>query len=145
MLDRTIAGLIEGQDLLRLSGDTKVREAARQMSARHVGAILVHDADKDCGVFTERDMLDRVVAGGLPPDETVLREVMTPDPAFVGPEDTVRAAIFAMKRQRSRHLLVKDRGEIFAIVSVRDLLRSVVEESAENQQVLDDLWEGFPV
>ncbi len=145
MLDRTIAGLIEGQDLLRLPGDTKVREAARQMSARHVGAILVHDADKDCGVFTERDMLDRVVAGGLPPDETALREVMTPDPAFVGPEDTVRAAIFAMKRQRSRHLMVKDRGKVFAIVSVRDLLRSVVEESTENQQVLDDLWEGFPV
>lgn len=145
MLERTIASLIKGQDLLRLPGETTVREAARQMSARHVGAILVREADKDCGVFTERDMLDRVVAGGLPPDDTLLRDVMTPNPAFIGPEDTVRAAIFAMKRQRSRHLMVKERGEVFAIVSVRDLLRSVVEESAENQQVLDDLWEGFPV
>ena len=50
-----------------------------------------------------------------------------------------------MKQQRSRHLLVKHRGEVLGIVSVRDLLRSVVEVSAENRQVLDDLWEGFPV
>ena len=62
MLDRTIAGLIEGQELLRLPGDTKVREAARQMSARHIGAILVGSSERDYGIFTERDMLDRVVA-----------------------------------------------------------------------------------
>ena len=70
---------------------------------------------------------------------------MTPNPAFIGPGDSVRAAIFAMKEQRSRHLMVKHDGEVFAIVSVRDLLRSVVEENIENRQVLDDLWEGFPV
>ena len=145
MLHREISGLVQGQDLLRLPGETKVREAARQMSARHVGAILVSGADEEYGIFTERDMLDRVVAGGLSPDETALKDVMTPNPAFISPGDTVRAAIFAMKQQRSRHLMVKDRGQIVALVSVRDLLRSVVEESAENQQVLDDLWEGFPV
>ena len=145
MLDRTIAGLIEGQELLRLPGETKVREAARQMSARHIGAILVRGAEEEYGIFTERDMLDRVVAGGLSPDETTLSEVMTPNPAFIGPGDTVRSAIFAMKEHRSRHLMVKKGGEVFAIVSVRDLLRSVVEENVENRQVLDDLWEGFPV
>ena len=145
MLDRTIAGLIEGQELLRLPGETKVREAARQMSVRHIGAILVGDREQEYGVFTERDMLDRVVAGGLSPDETALSEVMTPNPAFIGPGDTVRTAIFAMKEQRSRHLMVRQGGEVFAIVSVRDLLRSVVEENVENRQVLDDLWEGFPV
>ena len=145
MLDRKVSGLIEGQELLRLAGETTVIEAARQMSARHVGAILVCEADKVRGIFTERDMLDRVVAGGLSPDKAVLSDVMTPDPAFVGPGDTVRSAIFTMKQQRSRHLLVRHRGEVLGIVSVRDLLRSVVEESAENRQVLDDLWEGFPV
>ncbi len=145
MLDRTIAGLIEGQELLRLPGDTKVREAARQMSARHIGAILVGKSEQEYGIFTERDMLDRVIASGLSPDETALSAVMTPDPAFIGPGDSVRAAIFAMKEQRSRHLMVKHDGEVFAIVSVRDLLRSVVEENIENRQVLDDLWEGFPV
>ncbi len=145
MLDRKIAGLIQGQELLLLPGETMVREAARQMSARHIGAILVRDGGETSGIFTERDMLDRIVAGGRSPDETKLKDVMTPDPAFIGPNDSVRSAIFAMKKQRSRHLLVKDRGEVLAIVSVRDLLRSVVEESTDNERVLDDLWQGFPV
>lgn len=145
MLDRKIAGLIEGQDLLRLPEETKVVDAARQMAARHIGAILVCQQDKVSGIFTERDMLDRIVAAGLSPEATALKDVMTPEPRSIDLDDTVRAAIFAMKRQRSRHLTVQRRGEILAIISVRDLLRAVVEESVENQQVLDDLWEGFPV
>ncbi len=145
MLDREIGGLIERQDLLRLSEKTTVGDAARQMATRHIGAVLVCDRDAVRGIFTERDMLDRVVAAGLSPEGATLKDVMTPDPASIGPRDSVRAAIFAMKRQGSRHLTVKEHGEILAIVSVRDLLRAVVEESDENRQVLDDLWTGFPV
>lgn len=145
MLDRDVAGLIENQELLRLAEETTVAEAARQMAARHVGAVLVCAGDRVSGIFTERDMLDRVVATGLRPEGAALKDVMTPDPAAIGPRDSVRTAMFAMKRQGSRHLAVRDRGEVMAILSVRDLLRAVVEESAENRQVLEDLWQGFPV
>ena len=145
MLDREIAGLIERQDLLRLAEETKVADAAKQMAARRVGAVLVCAGDCVTGIFTERDMLDRVVAAGLSPEGVALKKVMTPEPASIGPRDSVCSAIFAMKQQGSRHLTVKERGEILAIVSVRDLLRAVVEESVGNRQVLDDLWEGFPV
>ena len=145
MLDRNIVEVIGNQDLLRMAVEDSVAEAARKMTDYHVGAMLVCEGEETCGIFTERDMLERVVAEGLPPGDTPLRDVMTPHPAAIAAGDTVLDAIFAMKEHRSRHLLVKGGDAIVGIVSVRDVLRSVVEDRIEEEQRLVDLWQGFPV
>jgi len=145
MLQRKIVELIGDQELLRMPVEASVTEAAKRMAKRHIGAMLVCEGEEMCGIFTDRDMLERVVAAGLAPGETPLREVMTPDPVSIGPGGTVLEAIFTMKAQMTRHLLVKDGGRVVGIISVRDLLRSVVDENVEERQQFDDLWEGFPV
>jgi len=146
MLDREIRSLIENQKLLHMAAGATVSDAAARMADAHVGAMLVCDgADTVCGVFTERDALVRVVAAGLDPRTTSLGEVMTPDPAAVKPDDTVLSVIFAMKQHRSRHLLVKSGETVMGVVSVRDLLRSLVDDTLEERQILDDLWYGSPV
>ncbi len=146
MLDREIRSLIEDQKLLHMAAGASVAEAAGRMADTRVGAMLVCDAtDSVCGIFTERDALVRVVAAGLDPRSTALGDVMTPNPAAVKPDDTVLSVIFAMKQNRSRHLLVKSGENVVGVVSVRDLLRSLVDDALEERQILDDLWYGSPV
>jgi len=146
MLDREIHSLIENQKLLHMAAGASVAEAAARMADTHVGAMLVIDGtDTVCGIFTERDALVRVVAAGLNPRTTSLGEVMTPNPAAVNPDDTILSVIFAMKQNRSRHLLVKRGETVLGVVSVRDLLRSLVDDTLEERQILDDLWYGSPV
>ena len=145
MLESKVADVIGKQDLLQLSADTSVAEAAKQMAARHVGAMLVCEGEALRGIFTERDMLERVVAADLAPGATTLKEVMTPDPASIAAEETLLQAIFAMKERLTRHLLVTRGEDLVGIVSVRDLLRAVVDSRLEERQRFDDLWDGFPV
>lgn len=145
MLNSTIGSIIGTQELLRLPTDTDVAEAAKQMSRRHVGAMLVYEGDRMCGIFTERDMLERVVAADLSPGATKLGDVMTPEPAAISAGDTVLQAVLAMKERLTRHLLVTRGEQIIGIVSVRDLLRAMVDAHLEDRQLFEDLWEGFPV
>ena len=145
MLESRVIDLIGNQELLRLPPDTSVAEAAKRMAQRHVGAMLVCEGEAMRGIFTERDMLERVVAADLSPGATLLKDVMTPDPASIAAGDTLLQAIFAMKERLTRHLLVEQDDQVIGIVSVRDLLRAVVDSRLEDSRRLDDLWDGFPV
>ena len=145
MLESRIGDVIGQQELLRLPLGARVAEAAKRMAERHVGAVLVCEGETIQGIFTERDMLERVVAGNLSPDGTLLQDVMTNEPASIASEGTLLQAIFAMRERKTRHLLVTHGGEIDGIVSVHDLLRALVDASLEERQQFEDLWEGFPV
>ena len=145
MLDSRVGDVIGQQELLRLTLATSVAEAAKRMAERHVGAVLVCEGETIRGIFTERDMLERVVAGDRPPGATLLQEVMTANPASITSEGTLLEAIFAMRERMTRHLLVTHGGEVDGIVSVHDLLRAVVDDSLEERQQVEDLWDGFPV
>jgi CBS domain-containing protein len=118
---RIIPEVVHDQDLLHLSPAATVREAARAMRQRHVGAVLVVSGDRLEGIFTERDMVNRVVAEGLDPDATQLAKVMTSNPDTVGPNDTAIDALRRMQDGGYRHLPVIDGGRLVGIVSRRDI------------------------
>ena len=145
MLEQKIEDVLGMQTLLRMSADSSVTSAAKVMADNHVGAMLVSEGDEVCGIFTERDLLERVVAPGLPAYSTPLRSVMTGNPVSISPQDTLLSAVISMRQQLTRHLLVKRAGEVVGILSVRDVLRAVVDTMTEDQQRLDYLWQGFPV
>ncbi|HSE79124.1 MAG TPA: CBS domain-containing protein, partial [Alphaproteobacteria bacterium] len=105
MVRRLIPDVVQNQDLLKLPGSATVREAARRMKSRRVGAVLVIDADdRLAGIFTERDMVNRVVAEGRDPDATALTEVMTPRPSTIGPDASAIEALRMMNDGGFRHL-----------------------------------------
>lgn len=145
MLERKIHEVLGSQEVVSISPETSVTDAAKKMAEHHVGAILVGNTDEISGIFTDRDMLERVVASGLVADRTVLSNVMTPDPVFVSPGDTLLTAMMTMKEQRSRYVLIKESGQVVGIISVVDILRAVVETRVEEDHRFDHLWEGFPV
>jgi len=121
MVRRLIPDVVQGQDLLKLPGSATVREAARRMKARHVGAVLVTEADdRLAGIFTERDMVNRVVAEDRDPDTTALAEVMTRSPSTIGPDASAIEALRQMNDGGFRHLPIVKNGRVVGIVSRRD-------------------------
>jgi CBS domain-containing protein len=103
--------------------DVTVREAVRVMAGAHIGAIAVKQGAAIVGVFTERDLMKRVVAEGRDPDATPVRDVMTADVVTVFDSTSVMSAAAAMRAHRMSHLVIVDRaGNYLGILAQRHLL-----------------------
>jgi CBS domain-containing protein len=109
--------------VLTVGPEHTLREAARRMAARGVGAAVVHDPDGNgIGILTERDVL-RAVGAGLDPDRERVGAHLTSDLVFATPEWTIYQAAEAMNRGGFRHLVVLEGDDVAGIVSVRDVVR----------------------
>jgi CBS domain-containing protein len=143
MRDRKIRDIVARQRLLTVRPDETVREAARKMVERNVAAALVVDADgRLAGIFTERDMLRRVVAEGRDPDRTEIAKAMTAKPHVVTPDATGLEAMRVMQERHVRHLPVAADGRALGIVSIRDFLGVEVDEVRREQESRERLWEA---
>jgi CBS domain-containing protein len=122
--------------------DATVRAAAEAMTEHHVGSVLVVEDDHLAGIFTERDVIERVVAKGLDPEVVILAEVMTPEPVAVPAGATVMRALHAMRDGCLRHLPVTDeQNHILGIVSMRDFVDDEVkacDQELEFRQALTE-------
>ena len=142
-MERTIRDVIEQQQLVTAPPDMSVREAARIMKERRVGAMMVVEHGALVGVFTERDALNRVVAEGLDANITMLAAVMTHNPKTVSPGASFNAALEMMHEGRFRHVPVVEAGRPVGMISVRDALgpelESFVYEMLRQEQVSEVL------
>jgi signal-transduction protein with cAMP-binding, CBS, and nucleotidyltransferase domain len=140
-----IKELLTGREVLTLGEKASVLEAARAMSAKKVGAVLVTGADgRLAGIFTERDLMSRVVVARLDPEKATLREVMTPDVFSVGPDREVADVQSELQRRPIRHIPVVVDGRVVGILSVRDLLRSDVDQMSHKVEALENYFLGGP-
>jgi CBS domain-containing protein len=121
MIRRIVPDVIHDQILQKVSPSDTVRQAARMMRDGKIAAVLVMEAERLVGIVTERDMTVRVVAAGLDPETTAVREIMTANPDTLAPSDTASDAIRMMKSRNYRHLPVVEGGHVVGMVSVRDL------------------------
>jgi len=109
--------------VLTLGPAHTLREAARQMSARRVGAAVVTDSEHaGIGILTERDVLDSVGAG-QDPDAELVADHRTSDVVFASPEWTLDHAADAMVRGNFRHLVVIEDHDVIGLLSMRDIVR----------------------
>jgi len=126
--------------------DATVRDAVRQMNENHIGALLVTRDDKPVGMFTERDVLMRIVAAGLDPNSTRVEAVMSRRLTVIRPETTVDEAMAIITRERHRHLPVVDRdNRVVGMISIGDLTRwTVRDEESRIQNLNEYIWGGNP-
>jgi CBS domain-containing protein len=126
----TVAQLLEkkGHNVESISPDATVYDAIRRMSDLDIGALVVLEAGKVIGVITERDYARNVFLKGKASPTTPVREAMADDVLFVGREQTTRDCMAIMTGKRTRHLLVMEEGELLGILSIGDLVRSIVAE-----------------
>jgi CBS domain-containing protein len=105
--------------------DATVLDAVRKMNEERIGALLVRDGTEVVGIFTERDVLCRVLDSKRSPEATRVREVMTEEVVAVGPDTGVKHAMAIITERRCRHLPVMENGELKGLVSIGDLTRWV--------------------
>jgi CBS domain-containing protein len=115
---------------------TSIGEAIATMNQRRIGSILVMDGERLVGIFTERDVLTRVVPQALDPRRTPVGEVMTRNPVTITPTRTVQEAMVIMTDSRKRHLPVVQGGKVVGLVSIGDVTRWLVRDQ---QRAIDDL------
>jgi CBS domain-containing protein len=130
MLHHTVEGLVRDRDsdeLISIPAAATVAEAVDVMSRHEVGAALVMSEEGlVSGIFSERDLLVRVVKAGRDPKTTPISLVMTRDVRFVSPGTTVEAALALMHVNRFRHLLVIDGPRVYGLISIRDLVHQMI-------------------
>jgi CBS domain-containing protein len=116
------------RNLLSVEPGETITEVAQRMVERNLGAVLVLDGGRLVGIMTERDLM-RAVARGLHGD-AVVAEHMTKDPETIEPDDTTEHAAVLMIHGGFRHLSVVERDDVVGILSIRDLMRVALEDSA---------------
>ena len=128
--------------VVKLPKNSSVSTAARLMAEHNVGAVIVMDNHNLVGIFTERDVVIRVVAKGLAADKTLLSDVMTPHPITLQSGTSLSKALELMDKNRVRHLPIEENGEVVGMVSSRDLLAAVNEDLKENIHTKDAMLFG---
>ena len=144
MFSQKVRRLMDRERMLTALPQATVRQAALLMAGNNTGAVLVVENEALLGIFTERDVVFRVIAQGLDTDTTPLAAVMTATPVTVEPERTYGHALQLMYERGFRHLpVVSDGGRILGVFSVRDALPREVSTAVGladfNEQVNDAL------
>ena len=135
----TVADMLKlkGSDVHGIAPDATVYEAVERMEARRVGAVVVQDADALVGIVSERDYTRKVILHGRASRETHVREIMTPNVFTVTPSTSLGDCLRVVSDHRVRHLPVVHEGKVVGVLSVGDLVRAVLDQQAEQIEVLN--------
>jgi CBS domain-containing protein len=120
----------KGTSVVTLSAEDSVLDAARVMNEKGIGGLVVTDGGAMAGIFTERDILRRVVAEQRDPAATPLRDVMTSPVVYCPPDAKLEDLTALMTAKRIRHLPVMDDDELRGIITTGDILAHAVKEQA---------------
>jgi CBS domain-containing protein len=127
----------KGREVVSMSADDTVLSAARSMNEHGIGGVVVIDKSKMVGIFTERDVLRRIVAEQRDPATTRLEEVMTTPVASCRPETGLDECVRVMTGKRIRHLPVVDDDGVCGIVTSGDIMAFQVREQEDTIQYLN--------
>jgi len=136
--------IIHGREAYTLNQEMTVLEAARYMAEKRVGAVPVVDGDLLVGVFSERDLMTRVLVAGRAPDQTYVSEVMTRDLVVGRPEESYEEGKRRMQQAKCRHLPIVQEGHLLGFISLRDLMQIEIDEKSEELKLMNEYIAGVP-
>lgn len=131
-----IGNLLKNQVLVSAQVEHTVLEVACMMVEHNIGAVPVFHESQLVGIFTERDLMGRVVAGGRDTTKTLVGEVMTDDPLTIDPADSLETCLTLMRRHNFRHLPVCKGRQLMGIVSLRDILLHDLDEKDDEVRMM---------
>jgi CBS domain-containing protein len=141
---KSVRDIVIGQDVVTVDQLVPVAEAARIMAARHIGAVPVADSGRIVGIFTERDALTRIVAAGIDPARTPVRDVMSSTLVVADIGESYEACLDRMRQAHIRHLIVLDHDRMAGIVSMRDLMAVDIDEKLATITLLNAYVHSVP-
>ena len=132
MSSKTVQQLLveKGTHVSTVAPDASVYEALERMAADDIGALVVGTGGRLAGMLSERDYARKVILVGRASRDTLVRDVMTEEVITVGPADTVSRCMQIMTDHRVRHLPVMDGGELVGLVSIGDLVKTIIADQA---------------
>lgn len=139
-----ICDLIKDQETYQADMGHTVLETVRAMVELNIGAVPVIHGGKLVGIFTERDLMRRVVAEGRDPRATCIAEVMTDDPLAVGTGEDLETCMALMRRHGFRHLPVCHEGQLVGMVSLRDILLHDLNEKDDEVRMMRAYIHSIP-
>ncbi len=107
---------------------TIVYNAIEIMAEKNIGALLITENDRLIGIFSERDYARKIILKGRSSKETTIGELMTKDPVTVTPESSIEDCMELMTTRRFRHLPVMEGSTVVGVISITDVVRSIIEE-----------------
>jgi CBS domain-containing protein len=144
MRHRRVREIMSSGVVRHLAPTSSVGDAIRIMDSHNVGCVVVLERMTLIGVFTERDLVRRVLARGLDPEQTTLFEVMTREPDTLSPNDSVDDVIRRMDEFGYRHMPVVERGSVVGMVSLRDCsiddLAAMAHELEDRRAIAERAW-----
>ncbi|HKU28039.1 MAG TPA: CBS domain-containing protein [Candidatus Sulfotelmatobacter sp.] len=139
-----ICDLIKNQDTYEAELGHSVLETVRAMVERNIGAVPVMHNGKLVGIFSERDLMRRVVAEGRDPAGTCMAEVMTDDPMTISTKEELANCMALMRRHGFRHLPVCHEGQLVGMVSLRDILLHDLNEKDDEVRMMRAYIHSMP-
>ena len=139
-----IYDLVKDQETYRADVNQTVLELAQAMVERNIGAVPVLDNGELVGIFSERDLMRRVVVASRDPRTTQVRQVMTTDPLTVTPHETVESCMMLMRRHGFRHLPICDGRVLKGIVSLRDIMLNDISEKDHEVRMMRAYIQASP-
>lgn len=142
-----IAAILDrkGRNVFSVPSTVTVFDAVAEMNRHRVGSVMIIDAGKLVGIFTERDVLRRVVGEGVDPKRTPVADLMTADVITITPETTMEETMEIFTQKRCRHLPVIDQGRLVGAISIGDITRWVSDHhQAEAEHLKNYIAGGFP-
>jgi CBS domain-containing protein len=130
--------------LFTVERQATVAEAAHLMAKNNVGIVSVLDGDKLIGVFSERDVVQRVISRGLDPVRTPVEDIMTTELIVADIDEDYQSAIHKMDLANVRHLPVVSEGQLVSMLSIRDLLRVNMDDKDEEIHYLHEYLYQVP-
>jgi CBS domain-containing protein len=128
----------KGHGFYAIGPDATAYEALELMADKNVGALMVTDNGKLVGVFSERDYARKVILKGKASKSTTVREIMTGSPISVKPAMTLRECMVLMTHKRIRHLPILDNDVILGVISIGDVVNTII---SEQESVIEELQE----
>ena len=133
----------KGTDVLGIEGSATVHEAVARMVDANVGSLLVYEDGALAGIVTERDYLRRVAVEGRDEGTTPVREIMSPELVYVGPEASIDECMAVMTERRIRHLpVLGDARDVLGIVSIGDVVKFQSREQSVQIRFLTEYISG---
>lgn len=132
----------KGRGVSTIAPGATVLEALESMARANIGALVVVENNKVCGLVSERDYARKVFLEGRRSTDTPVRDIMTAQVISVGPADEVDACMALMTNHRVRHLPVLDNGRLVGIVSIGDVVKSIMDEQKYTIEHLEQYITG---
>ncbi|MFQ5863762.1 MAG: CBS domain-containing protein [bacterium] len=118
----------KGHEVWSVTPDTSVYQALKLMADKNIGSLLVLEADKLIGIFSERDYARKVILKGKASKNTVVREIMSANVVYIRPDQSVEECMALMTDKRVRHLPVLDGEKVIGIISIGDVVKAIISE-----------------